>query len=451
VAIQAIPDPGYLFGGWEGDASGDQTELTLILKGDVSLRPTFIKRKWTFIVYMSADNNLESYALQDLNELEATDCGAQPYTFLILLDRGPGYEENNQNWTDTRLLELRPDTAGINASIVSRRIACPKLGITADAETELNLADPLTLSLLVDFAKSDFSAENYGIVFWGHGTGWKSTPDSDSLTTKGFAIDDTSSAFMSLPDLGRALAGKGLGIVCFDTCFGSLIETAYQLRSSAQLMIASAGAIPATGWDYSSLIARFNQGDFSAASFRDSAVGQFASQYATTPSMTISAIDLTQIEPVATGFDALAKSLADEISDTTSQRRFRDALLSQCRLYQARTYPSDCFIDLESLCENITTSGVGTATAQKANDLRSALSAAIPAGWSQSRTAAKPIGAHLIRLMGESVYAPSHEAEYVRGSSTFAQGDFVRDFSGWVPSYDHRAGSLLDKLFYALY
>ncbi|MBR0125402.1 MAG: hypothetical protein IJM03_08655 [Treponema sp.] len=45
------------------------------------------KSKWTFIVYMAADNNLDSAALEDFREIECGDCNSDFVKTVVLFDR----------------------------------------------------------------------------------------------------------------------------------------------------------------------------------------------------------------------------------------------------------------------------------------------------------------------------------------------------------------------------
>jgi len=151
-------------------------------------------REWTFIVYMAADNDLESAAIADLNELEAIrNLDRAPITILVLLDRNPGYDMTNGNWSDTRLFEVKSDPAGLNSTIISTRLDCPQLGLCKDTETELNTADPLVLSRLIDFAKLAYPAAHYALFVWGHGTGWRGGAGAETKPgpMKAVAFDDT--------------------------------------------------------------------------------------------------------------------------------------------------------------------------------------------------------------------------------------------------------------------
>jgi hypothetical protein len=93
------------------------------------------RAKWTLMVYMSGDNNLEDYVVRDLEtELSALGSTAS-VQITALADRGPGYDESRGDWLTTKLFH-------------------PTAGLIADAAHavadwgERDMGDPQTL---VDF------------------------------------------------------------------------------------------------------------------------------------------------------------------------------------------------------------------------------------------------------------------------------------------------------------
>ena len=61
----------------------------------------------TLMVYMAADNDLESYALENLKAMERAVYSK--VNVLVLMDRSESYDETEGNWTDTRLFEVTHD------------------------------------------------------------------------------------------------------------------------------------------------------------------------------------------------------------------------------------------------------------------------------------------------------------------------------------------------------
>jgi len=415
-------------------------------------------RKWTFVIYMAADNDLESAAISNFNELEAVRYGSAPVTILVLLDRSPYYDMTNGNWTDTRLFEIKSDPSGFSSTIYSPRLDCPELGLSRNSETELNTADPLVLSRLIDFAKRVYPAENYALIMWGHGTGWRSSTNTETHNNpfKAVAIDDTHGQYMSLPSFGRAIAGKGLSLIGFDTCYGAILEVVYQIRNDASLFVGSEGEILSSGWNYTALFNDFLQKpNLSTADLGNSIQYQYSQRYGSLGNATISQIQLSQVDNLFTKFNDFSGVIADSITAAVSRNAVLDQVLHNVESHYSAMFPSDLYIDIYDLSLKLTairaniTSDTGQQQAilSAANGLETALSLAVPSSWARNGTT-KKIGVHVIPLQGAAVPASIHEAAYVRGSMALDKSAFVENSLHWVPNLIPQSGSFLDKLFY---
>jgi hypothetical protein len=419
------------------------------------------KRKWTFIIYMAADNDLESAAIADFNELEAVNYGAAPISILVLLDRHNGYDMTNDNWSDTRLFEIKSDPNGLTPIIRSPRIDCPELGLLRSAETELNTADPLVLSGLIDFAKRAYPAEQYALFIWGLGTGWRGGINNDFIPSpvKAVAFDDTHGQYMSLPSFGRAVAGKGLSVIAFDTCYGALLEVTYQIRNDAKLFIGSEGEILSTGWDYTTLFTDFlSKQNFSISNLGSAIQNQFSKHYASLNNATISQIELSQVNNLFYKFNDFSRTVSELMTTEQARNAVLNQILHNVESYFFTSFPSDMYIDIfdftkkTAAIRNSITSNLDKQEAilEAANKLEDALALAVPSSWAKNGTS-KKIGVHVIPLQGIAVPAARHELAYIRGSMSIDKSDFVEDSQHWVPKKKKKSDSLLDKLFYWTY
>jgi len=417
-----------------------------------------VKRKWTFIIYMAADNDLEAAAIADLNELEAVSYGAAPISILVLLDRHNDYDMTNGNWSDTRLFEIKPDPNGLTSTIRSSRIDCLELGLSKNSETELNMSDPLVLSRLIDFARRVYPAEHYALFIWGHGTGWRGGINNNYLPepAKAVAFDDTSRQYMSLPSFGRAVAGKGLSVIAFDTCFGALLEVAYQIRNSAELFVGSEGEIMSTGWDYSALFTGFlSKENLLISDLGDAIQNQFSKQYASVNKATISQIQLSRVNDLFLSFNNFSGVVAKAITTVPAKTVVLNQILNSVESYFFISFPSDMYIDIfdftkkiSAIKESITSNtDQQNAISDAAEKLEAALASAVPSSWARNGTT-KKIGVHAFPLQGVAVPAARHESAYIRGSMTIDKSAFVEDSEHWVPNFNPKSDSLLDKLLY---
>jgi hypothetical protein len=113
--------------------------------------------KWTFMVYLDADNNLESFGIQDFLEMASVGSTAA-VNILVQMDRG-GYDNQYGAWTGTRrFLIQRNDT--------------PSVAPLEDMG-EQNMGDPTVLRDFVIWGVTHYPAEHYALVIWNHGGGWR--------------------------------------------------------------------------------------------------------------------------------------------------------------------------------------------------------------------------------------------------------------------------------------
>jgi hypothetical protein len=419
------------------------------------------KRKWTFIIYMAADNDLEAAAIADFNELEAVNYGASPISILVLLDRHNSYDMTNGNWSDTRLFEIKSDPGGLTPTMRSPWIDCPELGLFKNTETELNTSDPMVLSGLINFAKRAYPAEQYALFIWGHGTGWRGGVNNDFLPepAKAVAFDDSQRQYMSLPSFGRAIAGKGLSLIAFDTCYGALLEVAYQIRNDAKLFVGSEGEIMSTGWDYTALFTNFiRKQSLSISNLGDAIQNQFSEHYASLNNATISQIQLSRVNNLYSRFNDFSGVVAEAIADEPAKNAVLNQILHNVESYFFTSFPSDMYIDIldftkktAAIRELITTdTDQQEAILESANKLEEALALAVPSSWAKNGTS-KKIGVHVIPLQGIAVPAARHELAYIKGSMAIDKSTFVEDSEHWAPNAVPKSDSLLDKLFYWIY
>jgi hypothetical protein len=332
------------------------------------------------------------------------------------------------------------------------------------------MSNPLVLSRLIDFAKRQYTASQYGLIVWGHGTGWRGGSNiSGNMPepVKAVAIDDTTASYMPLSSFGSAVADKGLSVIGFDTCFSALLEVAYQLKdvkdstSNETYMVGSAGVVPANGWNYQAVFTSFlGKQAMSADDFSQSVVTQFRAQYTGTPNTSISRIKLKNAANLFTAFENFAGVLADSITTVESKDIVLNIILNSVNSYYFNP-PSDLYIDLydfavkiKSVSGNITTNN--SAINKAADDLQAAINAAITASWTQSATNnnennKKQVGVHVIGITAQGVPTTSHSPDYIRGSMSMNKSAFVENSTHWVPNSTPSPASLLDKLFYWRY
>jgi len=131
--------------------------------------------KWTFMVYLDADNNLEAVGIDDFLEMASVGSTAD-VRIVVQMDRSPlGPPDGSRaygDWTTARRYLIAKDMTPDAAPIVD-------MG-------EVNMGDPQTLIDFVTWGITAFPADHYFLVLWDHGIGWQGVviDGSDYLTTQ---------------------------------------------------------------------------------------------------------------------------------------------------------------------------------------------------------------------------------------------------------------------------
>lgn len=256
-------------------------------------------RRWTVLVYMNGDNDLEQYAPADLNEMEQVG-GSGEVEVLVQLDRRPGYDDSNGDWTGARRLRVVQD--GGHPTITSPVLQ--DLG-------EVDMGSPAVLQRFVQWGCALLPAEHYALIIWGHGNGWLPSRmgalPADSRA-QAISFDDTSGSSLTPQELAAALAPTPVELLVLDACLMGTVEVAYELRGGARFLVTSQGSPLATGYPYGTFLQRLE----AAPTMGGAEVGALlADLLVQAQGMQADAAvsDLTQVGGLATALDGLAGAL----------------------------------------------------------------------------------------------------------------------------------------------
>ena len=315
------------------------------------------------IMYSAGNSNLCDYLAEDLEDLKGgalNDALPQPGDSrrLILVT------QNAYNGTPPiYVVDVSRDFLG--------RAACDTL-LTLNDGSQLTSAP--TMRDILEFIQDNVPSEHYGFVFSSHGTGWLpeewySNYKENSQTFGKFSIgmhwdEDFNSIEMSIQDFVDALPCK-MDYILMDACLMGGVETAYQLRDKCGLLAFSQTEILAEGFDYAKLTRRLLVEHNPLGAAQDY-FAQYEAESGVNGSATISAVDCTALEPLATVckdiFERYRAAIAT-VDPGTVQGYFRynkhwfydlkdilvksgvsgadltafDSALGQCMLYEAHT------------------------------------------------------------------------------------------------------------------
>jgi len=324
------------------------TILSISLTGCFPNPPIPNIPEWTVMVYLDADNNLESAGIDDINEMEMAGSSSDvnivvqadriPYSVLAANNQGYADDTSNGNWTTTRRYYITQDfdPVQINSQLKS------DLG-------ELNMGDPQTLVDFASWAVTEYPAKKYLLVIWNHGGGFRSTN-----LAKDIAWDDTNGEDkITMPELEYALSaintqmGKNIDIVGMDACLMAMTEVVYQIKDYADILVASEENEPGDGWPYDTILDQLVVNPtVSPEQLATDIVDEYVFSYPYR-SVTQSAIDLSYMDTLTSQLSNLASAIMDD--NLTIKKNYLEASNS------SQYYGDFDFIDLYDFCNQLVT------------------------------------------------------------------------------------------------
>lgn len=362
-------------------------------------------KEWAILVYLNADNNLESYGYQDIAEMQVAGSTAD-VDIVVLLDT---YAADGG---DARKLYVNQ-------------------GGTSEIENlgEVDMGDWQTLADFGTWAVQAYPARHYALVLWDHGDGWKSSSQSDRQLFKAFSTDDHGSSdgiSISNGDYAKALGaitaalGDKLDIIGFDACLMGMWEVAEATGPYAHTFVASEETIPLEGWSYDDfLVPLVGDPQMTAHQLGTLIVDTY---YAETPeNSTLSVVDLDTLPDLRTALSDLAGAL---LGNPTLY-----AAVETARQSAQMFYFFDDYRDLWDVADRIAAlGGAPTSVTTAANAVVTQLGITIV----HSQAHGSHPDAH-----GLSVYFPAHQSsmdpDYVGPGAVWSQGstwdEFLVDFT----------------------
>jgi hypothetical protein len=320
--------------------------LSVSLTGCFLFPPIDETAEWTVMVYLDADNNLESVGIDDINEMEMVGSTSEvnivvqvdrvPYSVLASSNQGYADDTSNGNWTTTRRYYVTQD---FNPVLINSTLKID-LG-------ELNMGDPQTLVDFANWAANNYPAKKYLLVIWNHGGGFRSLN-----LAKDIAWDDTNGGDkITMPELEDALSmisaqiGKNIDIVGMDACLMAMTEVAYQIKDYADILVTSEESEPEGGWPYDTILSQLVSNPLmSPKELATDIVDKYIYSYPFS-NVTQSAIDLSYIDSLASQLSNLAQAIMSD--SLTPKSKYILASVS------SQHYGDYDFIDLYDFCNKI--------------------------------------------------------------------------------------------------
>lgn len=206
--------------------------LLTTLTGSVYAAP---QAKWTVMVYISGDNNLEPFVVSDIETELAAVGSSVEVQVIALADRAPGYDTSRGDWQTTKLFRV---TQGM--------LATPENALADWGER--NFGDPQTLIDFVTWTKANHPADRYALYFWGHGWSWH----------PGWVMeDDTDGDTLDYHEMKAAIPSLGfIDVVGYDGCNMASIEMLKLWHGRATAFTSSQEWVGGEGIQYDLVLAQ---------------------------------------------------------------------------------------------------------------------------------------------------------------------------------------------------
>lgn len=403
--------------------------------------PVTTTKKWTVMLYIAADNDLSAFAIRNIKQM--TKIGSnENFNLIIQLD----IKKSNGEKTTRRYYVEKGKILHLNED---------------DPQTQaLDSGDPATLISFCDWAIANFTAENYGLILWNHGTGALDpergrTINTEELFTfnpitqkleldrnigyiekmqqRGICWDDSTGHYLSNPKLDaalntictRCLNGEKFAFIGFDACLMQMTEVANIMKKYAHIMIGSEEVELGYGWDYTTALEPFNLGVTELGDIAEHIVASFGKSYEKiTADFTLSALNLDAFSYLEQNINDVAQLLLN------GMKQQKDGLVKKtikasrnktvCTYFEEPSY-----IDLHNFYGNLLTNiehmKLRDAKAEKTfkNDLKVLLQEG--RGFIESIAFAHIQGKGLALARGISIYFPEQRIHSSYKRIPFAQ------------------------------
>jgi Clostripain family len=249
--------------------------------------------EWSFLVFVNADNNLESYGYDDIDEMGAAGSTTSVHVAAL-------FDTAYQDGGDARKITV---TQG--GYVVEENLG------------EVDMGDWNTLAEYGVWALNRYPARHYALVLWDHGDGWRQMPTTPPLAFKAFSNDDHGNGngiSVSNGDYAQALGaitdvlGDKLDLVGFDACLMGMWEVAEATAPFAHVLVASEETEPGAGWPYDDFMVPLIQTPETSAIELGSAIVD-AYHDESSSNSTLAAVDLDSMADLRTAMSALADGL----------------------------------------------------------------------------------------------------------------------------------------------
>lgn len=325
------------------------------------------KKKWTVMVFLNGANNLEPFAIDDMNEMEKFGSTDDVNVIVEIArmehgdkDKSSGEKPNPSYFSNPYRERGTPqfyfgvgNTPGVERYYVLKDEDDMRVqSVIKERIADVDHGSSEALANFGKWATENYPAEHYALMVWNHGSGWT-----------GISYDDNTHHGMDLPEVREALEAiceqlkekqgkEKIDIVDFDACLMATYEVAFELCDTVDYLVASQETEPGEGLPYDDVLKWLTMyPEASPVSFCKNLVDCYVRSYGPGGSQTyngrsgysetLSAIRLANIPKMRDALDEFAQLLEKRpklIGETA------DEIISETRRFSGR------LVDIQDLC-----------------------------------------------------------------------------------------------------
>ena len=394
-----------------------QQGMTPFAAGEYTLTVKEEQANWTIMLYMAVDNNLsdtideEVFALLDGYQ---ETLGTDSWDNINIVAFTDGYSTNENSFDNSVYWQIAPALAGQDMG-------------------ELDSGDPETLVDFIEWAETNYSADNYLVIDNNHGG-----------NLSGMDWDDTSESNISSSDftyISKQLQERNLKIDVFDfsMCVMAGVEINYQARGLADYLVASEPSTMTNPYigtcdniygQVTAIADNINITPYDLAKtlvdlYRENM--PYANNEANYYPDSVSMIDTSQLESLVDAIDAFSNYIMTDANETDWQI-LNDARENAITFDPGENWYYNAMIDLGQYISTISQSTDNAELKQLADNILDTHQLAVPYNATD---------ANVKDAWGLTIYLPKQDAlttsiyfDYASGYETITELDFSYD-TGW--------------------
>ena len=402
-------------------------------------------KKWTIMIYVAADNDLNFYAWKNIKQMEKVGSNEQLNIIIQVSERGR-YKPTQRYIVEKNHLQ--------------------KIDF---GNKKLNSGSINTLINFCGWAIKTCPAEHYALILWNHGTGAKEPSTIKSLNTselfvlnpttnmleldrsisffdfisldhktekshRGICIDESHHSYISNTELDYGLnkicktylKNKKFDLIGFDACFMQMIEIMNIIQKYADIMVGSQEVELGAGWNYQHILKLFSQTIPTPEDLAKHIVQsyqQITSEI--TSDFTLSAINLHQVAKLEENINQVA-ALLIHCLEKQQEHSVKD-IIKMCKSRRlCETFDEPSYIDLHNFYTNILKYIHYFKISNSSQDLISKLKEKLLDGTKiiEEIVIANCSGKNLARAQGISIYFPDIKPHNSYQTLPFAQNSW---------------------------